>query len=104
MSFFFKGYSHHLSVYRVSEWALVLIQIKRVVFPLDQSSLMTPLPVSWSGGGREEPDGLQAEHHEPLRRREALPWRAGDRPLQGAHCVTLFAPLSLHNHRFILLS
>lgn len=55
------------------------------------------------GGGPEEPDGLQAEHHEPLRRWEALPRRAGDRPLQGANRLTpsyilpLALSLSLHN-------
>lgn len=40
-----------------------------------------------SGRGLEEPDGLQAEHHESVRWREALSWRAGNCPLPGANCV-----------------
>ncbi|KAI3371649.1 hypothetical protein L3Q82_024212, partial [Scortum barcoo] len=39
-------------------------------------------------GGPSEPGGLQEEHHEPVRRGEALPRRAGNCPLQGANHVT----------------
>lgn len=43
------------------------------------------------GDRREEPGGLQAEHHESVRRREALPRRARNRPVPGANRLIPFS-------------
>lgn len=58
--------------------------------------ILVDLPSFHSGRGREEPDRLQTEHHELVWWREALPWWAGNRPLQGTNCVTLLPLLYLH--------
>lgn len=50
------------------------------------------------GDRREEPGGLQAEHHESVRRGEALPRRARNRPVPGANRLIPFfsVVVSLH--------